>query len=260
MSTTASLWIAQPRPNPDAPARLFCFPYAGGAPHIFRNWSESLPSFVDVCAVQLPGRGNRLREQPYTNLKTLVRDAVAALSPFMDRPFAFFGHSMGALIGFEVARVLRDNRTRQPEILIFSGARAPQVERTDRKTYDLPDAEFIEELRRLNGTPAEVLEHPELLELVLPLVRTDFAVTETYEYVDGPPLDRPLVLFGGLEDTEVSREGLELWSRQTTGPFKLMMLPGDHFFVHSEQRTMLSMISLELYDVFDPSVIRQREK
>ena len=242
----SSPWIVQPRPNSNAARRLFCFPYAGGAPHIFRDWPETLPSFIDVCAVQLPGRGNRLREQPYTSLKALAPDAATALSPFMDRPFAFFGHSMGALLGFEVARALRDSGGRQPEILFFSGARAPQLERKDRKTYDLPDTELIEELRRLNGTPAEVLEHPELLELVLPLVRTDFEITETYEYVDGPPLDLPLVVFGGLEDSEVGRQSLEAWSRQTTSSFKLVMLPGDHFFLHSQQHTMLTRISREL--------------
>lgn len=242
----SSPWIVQPRPNPNAATRLFCFPYAGGVPHTFRNWPEGLPSFVDLCAVQLPGRGNRLREQSYTSLKALMPDAATALSPYMDRPFAFFGHSMGALVGFEVARLLRDSGARQPEILFFSGARAPQLERTDRRTYDLPDAEFIEELRRLNGTPAEVLEHPELLQLVLPLVRADFAITQTYEYVDRPPLNRPLVVFGGLEDSEVGRESLEPWVEQTTGSFKLVMLPGDHFFLHSEQRTMLTGISREL--------------
>lgn len=241
-----SPWIVQPRPNPNATIRLFCFPYAGGAAHIFRDWPEYLPPFVDVCAVQLPGRGNRLREQPYTRLKALVPDAAAALRLFMDRPFAFFGHSMGALIGFEVARVLRDSGMPQPESLFFSGARAPQLKRNDPKTYDLPDEELIEELRRLNGTPAEVLEHEELLQLVLPLVRTDFEITETYEYIDGPPLDRPLIVFGGLADSEVGREKLEPWSQQTTGPFKLIMLPGDHFFLHSQQRMMLTSMSRDL--------------
>lgn len=243
---TSSPWVVLPRPNPNASVRLFCFPYAGGTPHTFRRWPEGLPSFVEVCAVQLPGRGNRLREPSYTSLKAMVSDATTALSPFMDRPFAFFGHSMGALVGFELARVLRDGGARQPEMLFFSGSRAPQLERTDRKTYDLPDPELIEELRRLNGTPAEVLDHPELLQIVLPLVRADFAVTQTYEYVEGAPLDRPLLVFGGLGDVEVGRETLEAWGSQTTGPFKITMLPGDHFFLHSEQATMLTRITREL--------------
>jgi medium-chain acyl-[acyl-carrier-protein] hydrolase len=242
----SSPWIVQPRPNPNATLRLFCFPYAGGTPHVFRTWPEGLPSFVDVCGVQLPGRGTRLREQSYTRIKALVPDAAAALSSFMDRPFAFFGHSMGAFVGFELARVLRDSGARQPEILFFSGARAPQLRRRDTKTYNLPDDEFIEELRRLNGTPAEVLEHPELLQLVMPLVRTDFEMTDTYEYVDGPPLKCPLIVFGGMEDSEVGRERLEPWSQQTTGPFTLIMLPGDHFFLHSQQRVMLTRISRDL--------------
>lgn len=249
VSRISSPWIVQPRPNSNAVMRLFCFPYAGGAPHIYRDWPDKLPSFIEVCAVQLPGRGNRLREQSYTSFKTLVPDAATALRPFMDRPFAFFGHSMGALAAFEVARVLRDSGNRQPEILFVSGSRAPQLPRKGTKTHDLPDDEFIAELRRLNGTPDEVLDHPELLEIVLPLVRTDFAVTESYEYVEQPPLNCPLIVFGGLADTEVGRERLEPWSRQTTDRFKLVMLPGDHFFLHSQQRTMLTMISRELQDV-----------
>ena len=243
LSPISSPWIVQPRPRPNAAMRLFCFPYAGGAPHIFRDWPANLPSFIDVCAVQLPGRGNRLRERSYTSFKDLVPDAAIALRPFFDRPFAFFGHSMGALAAFEVARVLRDSGSRQPEILFVSGSRAPQLPRKGMKTYDLPDDEFIEELRRLNGTPAEVLEHPELLQILLPLVRTDFAVTESYEYVEQPPLNCPLVVFGGLADNEVRRERLEPWREQTTGPFKHVMFPGDHFYLHSQQRTMLTTIS-----------------
>src|SRR5690349_11525411 len=249
VSRITSPWIVQPKPNPNAAMRLFCFPYAGGAPHIYRDWPDNLPPFIEVCAVQLPGRGNRLREQSYTSFKTLVPDAATALRPLMDRPFAFFGHSMGALAAFEVARVLRDCGNRQPEILFVSGSRAPQLPREGMKTHDLPDDEFIEELRRLNGTPEEVLDHPELLEIVLPLVRTDFAVTESYEYVEQPPLNRPLIVFGGLADTEVGRERLEPWSRQTSDRFKLVMLPGDHFFLHSQQRTMLNMIARELQEL-----------
>jgi medium-chain acyl-[acyl-carrier-protein] hydrolase len=115
-----------------------------------------------------------------------------------------------------------------------------------RKTYDLPEPEFIEELRRLNGTPAEVLEHPELMELVLPLLRTDFALTQNYEYEEGPPLNCSIVAFGGTQDKEVSRVSLEAWRAQTTELFKLYMYPGDHFFLHSSQPRLLEVISREL--------------
>src|ERR1043166_3549047 len=160
----SSPWIVQSKPNPHGTIRLFCFPYAGGAPHVFHEWPDLLPSFVDVCAIQLPGRGTRLREQPYTRLKALVPDVVTALRSFIDRPFALFGHSMGALIAFEVARVLRDRGGPEPEILFVSGARGPQLKRNDTNTYELTDVELIQRLRRLNGTPAGVLEHEELLQ------------------------------------------------------------------------------------------------
>jgi medium-chain acyl-[acyl-carrier-protein] hydrolase len=202
---------------------------------------------VEVCPVQLPGHESRLREPAFDRLGSLVDALVPELLPLLDRPFAFFGHSMGAMIGFETARRLRARKVVGLQHMFVSGRRAPQLPpKGERRTYDLPEAEFIEELGRLNGTPREVLEHPELLELVLPILRADFAICQTYAYTPGEPLNIPITALGGLEDQDVSRTSLEGWREQTSGPFTLHMLPGDHFFVHSERARICRRLSDEL--------------
>ena len=225
--------------------RLFCFPYAGGGDSIFRSWQKGLPETIEVCPVQLPGRGSRITEPPFTELSPLVRGAGRALAPHLNKPFAFFGHSMGALVGFELARHLRRDCGPQPVRLFVSGRCGPQALR-DPFTGDLPDSEFPEMLRRYNGTPKEVLENPELMKLVLPAVRADFAVCKSYVYTPEPPFSFPVTAFGGLEDRSVSRDCIEGWREHTTGPFVLRMLPGDHFFLNTSRSLLLEAISKEL--------------
>jgi medium-chain acyl-[acyl-carrier-protein] hydrolase len=181
----------------------------------------------------------------------LVAAAAPALLPFMDRPFAFYGHSMGALIGYELARRLREEGRPGPSHLFVSGCRAPQLEDTRDPTYDLPDAEFIEELRRLGGTPAEVLDNAELLHLMLPLLRADFTLVQTYRYAEGPPLVCPLTAVGGLEDEEVTPEHLAPWRELTSGASSLHMLPGDHFFLHTSQALLLEIVARQLANLGD---------
>jgi medium-chain acyl-[acyl-carrier-protein] hydrolase len=243
---TTPAWFIFPRPDPRAKLRLFCFPYAGGGTLIYRNWPGSLPAGVEVCSAQLPGRGARIQEAPFTSLAELVEVISAVIVPRLDKPFAFFGHSMGAMISFELARRLKENSLPQPVHLFVSGRRAPQTYRRDRLTHNLPESEFIEEVRRLNGTPHEVLAHPELMQLMMPLLRGDFSVVETYEYSPGPPLGCPITTYGGLEDREVSREDLLGWREQTTSSFQLRMLPGDHFFLNTARALLLRMISRQL--------------
>lgn len=248
MADTNTPWLAFYKRNPPAKLRLFCLPYAGGSAAIYNNWFESLPPQVEVCPVQLPGRGSRIPEKPFTRMETLVAEMVSALRPLFNKPFAFFGHSMGAAISFEVTRLLRREDARQPVHLFISGNGAPQLRTQQTHTYNLPEAEFIEELRRLKGTPAEVLEHPELMKVIMPLLRADFELIETYVAADEPPLDVPMTVYGGMRDVDIPREALEAWSAQTTGPFACRMLPGDHFYLTSNQRLLLlSLLAKELY-------------
>ncbi|HEX8146865.1 MAG TPA: alpha/beta fold hydrolase [Pyrinomonadaceae bacterium] len=239
-------WLVSYGSTPRAHLRLFCFPYAGGAANIFHQWPRLLPEGVQVCAVQPPGRGTRLAERPFTSIGELVAAAAPALLPYMNVPFAFYGHSMGALVGYELARRLREEGRPEPLHLFVSGCGAPQLDYPPDITYDLPEPEFVEELRRLKGTPAEVLEHEELLRLMLPLLRADFAAVQTYRYSEGPPLGCGLTAVGGLEDEEVAREQLAPWREMTSGTFSLHMLPGDHFFLHSSQAMLLKIVARQL--------------
>jgi medium-chain acyl-[acyl-carrier-protein] hydrolase len=166
----------------------------------------------------------------------------------MDRPFAFFGHSMGALVSFELARLLRREHATLPHALFVSGRRPPQLP-MEPPTYDLPEDEFVEELRRMGGTPEEVLRHPELLNLLLPTLRSDFELSQTYSYTEAPPFTFPITAFGGLNDQFVPREDLDQWREQTSGSFQLRMFPGDHFFLHSSQALLLQMLSRDLVQV-----------
>jgi medium-chain acyl-[acyl-carrier-protein] hydrolase len=249
MTATPNLkfWIAPPQPNPDAYLRLFCFPYAGGSALTFRTWPDRLPTTVEVCPVELPGRGTRLPEPPFTRLSSLVATIARALLPYLDKPFAFFGHSMGALVSFELTRLLRREYGLSPVHLFVSSRRAPHVQDPNPLIHALPEPEFLEELRRLNGTPEAVLESAELMQLLLPTLRADFAVIETYAYTAESPLNCPITAFGGLQDRELSYENLEAWREQTQASFSLNMLRGDHFFLHSAQPSLLQFLSQELH-------------
>ena len=241
-----STWLTFPAPRPSARVRLFCFPYAGSGSLVYRGWPKHLPETIEVGVARLPGRESRLSEAPYRRLTQIVEDLAPALSPHLDKPYVFFGHSMGAMIGFELARELRRLKAPGPSHLFVSGRPAPQLRGRTPHNYQLPDPELIEELKRLNGTPPEVFSHPELLELMLPIIRADFEVVQTYAYRPEPPLACPITAFGGVEDAEVSRDELEAWRSQTTGAFRRLMLPGDHFFIHSEQFSILRQIWSEL--------------
>jgi len=246
-STTAAAfepWISCRQLGPKTRLRLFCFPYAGAGALIFRTWSDGLPADVEVCPVQLPGRGTRLMERPFTQLSPLIEALAQALVPFLDKPFAFFGHSLGALVSFELARRVRRQYGVHPLRLFVSAGRAPQIPHRGPRIHTLPDKEFLMELRRLNGTPSELLGHEELMEIMLTVLRADFALYETYLYSTEPPLNCPITAFGGLQDHRVSDSDLEAWSAQTSVSFSKRMFPGDHFFL--KQPLLLRVLSQEL--------------
>ena len=230
-AATVDPWILFRKPDTRSRLRLFCFPYAGAGAVIYRAWSEALPADVEVCPVQLPGRGTRLMERPFTRMSELVEALAPALAPLLDKPFAFFGHSLGALISFELARRIRGQYGMHPVRLFVSAGRAPQIPHCDSPIHSLPEKEFMGELRRLNGTPTELLDHEELMQIMLPLLRADFEMYETYLYSTEPPLNCPISAFGGRSDHRVGNRDLEAWQAQTTRSFSLRIFPGDHFFL-----------------------------
>ena len=176
----------------------------------------------------------------------MVENLAQVLSLYSDVPFAFFGHSMGALIGFELARQLSRNNSPGPIRLFASSHPAPQLQVLHPRLHTLSDAAFIDALRRLKGTPEELLQNSELMQLVLPTLRADFALCETYVYSREEPIDCPISTFAGLQENNLSRYELEAWRSQTQGDFKLQMFPGDHFFLKSAQRLLLTAIVNDL--------------
>jgi len=228
--------------------RLFCFPYAGGsALAIYRSWSESLPASTELIPVQLPGRGERAAEAPISRLADLIPQLAKELSPFGEVPFAFYGHSMGALIAFELARYLEKSGTSRVSHLFASSCAAPCLARTEPPLHQLPDAALLCRLNRLQGTPPEVLAHPELMKNALALFRADLALCETYLYAPGERLDCPISVFGGLQDPIVTLSSLERWRDMTGGEFRLNMFEGNHFFIKQARLSLLEIVSSRLF-------------
>lgn len=242
----SSVWFVRPSPQPQARLRLFCFPYAGGSAQSYHDWQRRLPQDVELCAAQLPGRGRRIREAPLPSIAANVEQLASDIVPLLDVPFAFFGHSMGALLAFELARRLRDDAAPTPALLFASGCAAPHLPRRTREMHALPDQELIAELQRLNGTPPEVLEHPELMQMLMGFLRADFEAVETYRYSPGPPLTCPISALGGLRDPDVRRAELEAWRDHTAGDCAVRMFDGDHFFTHQVEPLLLEVIAWEL--------------
>jgi medium-chain acyl-[acyl-carrier-protein] hydrolase len=239
-------WLVCPRPDPRAALRLFCFSHAGGGTAAYRRWADVLPAGVEVCLVQMPGRESRFREPPYTSMASLVRAVAGALAPHLGRPFALYGHSLGSLVAFELARELRRRAAPGPVHLFVSGRGAPQVRSGRAPIHQLPDAAFLEELRQLGGTPREVLDNDALMQVFLPVLRADYTIAETYACTPEPPLDCPLSAFGGLDDTAWPAASLEGWREQTRAAFRLRMFPGGHFFTRTSEPHFLAALAEEL--------------
>jgi len=245
-SSPIGRWLVRRGSPALARLRLFCFAHAGGAASTFRDWPAELPPAIDVCAIQLPGREGRIAEEPLTSLAATVPAVAGAIRPLLDVPFAFFGHSMGGLIAFELARELRRTGAPQPSHLLVSGRRAPTVPTRKADIHALPTPEFLRAIRDYDGTPAEVFENEQLLELILPVLRADLTLTETYTYQPGPPLGMPVSAFYGREDPTVTAADADAWRHQTTGAFRIHELPGGHFFLQTAQQQLLLAISEDL--------------
>jgi medium-chain acyl-[acyl-carrier-protein] hydrolase len=251
-------WITFPKPNPAARLRLFCFPYAGGGASIYRTWANTLPPEIEVYPVQPPGRETRLRDQAFTRFPPLIESLTKAIEPHLNMPFVFFGHSMGALTCFELTRQLRRQGRPLPLHLFASGHRAPQIAHDEDPIYHLPEEEFIQEVRSLNGTPDQVLQNEELMRLMLPLLRADFELCNTYAHDQEEPLPCPITAYGGLQDPDITRENLAAWGEQTSGQFTLRMFPGDHFYLHSSRALLLQTLAQDLMQVLRRLPVRQQ--
>jgi len=239
-------WVNFAGPSSGPRLRLFCFPYAGGGTSVYRSWRGQLPDRVELGLIQLPGRETRLAEPAFRRMPDLLGPLLQGLRPHLDVPYAFVGHSMGTLIAFEAARRIRALGLPGPRRLFMMGHRAPSEPYPREPLHGLPDARLAAELTRLGGTPREILENAELMELLLPMMRCDLELDETYEYLPQPPLGSGISVYGGLQDDDVPRNVLETWKQETSGPFLLRMFPGNHFFIHTATREVLEALSAEL--------------
>jgi medium-chain acyl-[acyl-carrier-protein] hydrolase len=210
---------------------------------VFRTWPKKLPPTIEVCPIEIPGRGKQMKLPPYTKMQPLVEEIAKNLIPFLDKPFAIFGHSMGGLVSFELARLLRSDYNLTPLHLFISARNAPQVTPTRRKIYNLPDDEFWQEICSFNGTPDEVINNPDIIELFLPIIRADFTVLDTYIYQSQPAFDFPISVFGGLQDPAFADYELEAWQEHTNAGFSLHKFDGGHFFIRDYEKELLETIS-----------------
>ena len=244
MSAVAGSWLVRARPRSRPRLRLFCVPHAGVGPSAYRQWIDSLPADIEVALVHLPGRESRLREAPYTQIEPLVNAAVTALRPYLDIPYAMFGHSMGALVAFELARRFEEDGQGAPRHLFVSGRRAPQMPPRRPPIAHLPDDQFVREIcSRYNGIPDEVLRHPDLLALLLPGLRADLTLVEGYVHRAGSPLPCPIVAMGGSADAEATEAELVGWRHQTTAALSVRMFPGGHFYLQTAHEELMRIVT-----------------
>ncbi|MEU0219699.1 alpha/beta fold hydrolase [Streptomyces sp. NPDC006265] len=241
-------WIHRlSRTNPPGRIRLFCFPYAGGGASTFRGWAELLPDEIDVHAVQPPGREDRLFEDPVDTLQATLDAVVPELLEHSKEPFALFGHSLGAIVCWEAARVLREEHDVEPMHMFLSGCRAlPAVHDGRRDLHTLPEAELIEELRLMNGTPEEILRNADFMRMLLPTVRADYAMLSRYSFLPCKSPGAPVTVFGGANDPGVGMHHLQQWSELVEGELDSVVLPGDHFFLHASRQPLLAEMAKRL--------------
>jgi malonyl CoA-acyl carrier protein transacylase len=237
-----SPWFPSLNPQSTAQGRLFCFPHAGAGAAAYQSWPSLFPPEIEICPIQLPGRETRLNETAFTRLQPLIVSLTEAIAPYLDRPFAFFGHSFGALLAFELTRHFRRQGLPQPFHLFLSARRAPQLPDHEAPIHNLSEDRFFEALKRWRGIPPSVLQDRDFTRLYQAPLRADFAALETYFYPKDKPVDCRISCFGGIDDTTVKQIELEAWQEQTSQKINLKLFAGDHFFLENQQQEISSII------------------
>ncbi|MBM7776032.1 pyochelin biosynthetic protein PchC [Actinokineospora baliensis] len=228
--------VARPR------LRLLCLPHAGGTAHAYRTWPTELPDDVAVLAVQYPGRQDRLAEPPATRIEDLVNPIADALAPYAGEPLVVFGHSMGASVGYELTVELERRHGPVVDLLVASGSIAPH-HRDPHQAHTLPDAELLADVKRVNGSFAPLLEAPDLVELLLPTIRADYRLSQTYLRPQALAVQASLLALGGADDPDVSHNDLLSWSAVTAGTFTAQSLPGGHFYLAEHEQATLRALA-----------------
>ena len=241
MSDGSASWFSCFTPRPDATLRLFGFPHGGGGPQAFREWSRHLPEHIELYALSLPGRGSRLHEPLMTSIDDLMPHLLRVLPDLLDKPFVFFGHSMGAIVAFELTRQLQQEGFPLPLRLFVSAHKAPHMAHGDAPMHRLPDAELVTLLRRLGLVPDAALDSPELMNLILPPLKADYQLSETYCGAARARLSVPITAMGGRHDTLAAASDLQHWS-DCANTFALHLFDGDHFYTQACQDDVLQTL------------------
>jgi medium-chain acyl-[acyl-carrier-protein] hydrolase len=246
-------WVVYPKPRPDAKLRLFCFPYAGVGASAFRGWADHADPTIEVCPIQTPGRENRLREQSISSMTELVPRVVEAVCPLLDVPYALYGHSLGARVALETARAVRKAGLRGPAHLFVGACGAPQLGWHHPSMRELTDRELLTEIHnRYGGTPSQIIEDPELWPFVVPALRADVTVLETYRYQPEPALTCPITAFYGIRDGMVTSASVGEWRHQTVGAFRCEEIDGNHFFTQPARQRLLEAIATVVEPLKNP--------
>lgn len=240
--TSANKWLLQGTTQQAVHLRLFCFPHAGGNANNYIHWQNSLSPGIQLCVLQLPGRGSRIQDAALDSMDDLVAAIVEGISPYLDKPFAFFGHSMGAIVAYEVSQRLRALNKAMPRQLLVSSCRGPGIPRPYADIHALPFDELLASLGELNGTPTEALANRELMTMMEPSIRADFKIIETRVYTEQAPLNLPITALGGKQDPSVSAQDLQAWRQHTDSGFWLKLFDGDHFYHVSSEQALLRQI------------------
>lgn len=239
----ANRWIAYRQPRPEAQIRLFCLPYSGAGASVYRLWGQELPDLIDVCPIQLPGREHRFREKSFTRVGPLASALCAALDREFNVPFAVFGYSVGAAVAYELAVQLRRRGHAGPVELLLAARPPPHIEDDSPRLHRLPDRALCEKLREFGSAAAEMLAMPELLATLLPVIRADIELNETYRTSGEPVLDCPITVFGGSQDRRAKGCDLAAWGELTRGPCRVKLFPGGHFFLHESRESLIAAVA-----------------
>ena len=216
-------------------SRMYCFPYAGGGISTYAEWGKYFGKHIDICPIQLPGRGALILERPLCTIAEIIGFIMDQITFDENIPFFFMGHSMGSLIAYELCHHLRENGLFMPKGLIASAFNAPRHKKEAPLLHRSSDSELIESLMKYNGTPVEILDNMELMEFILPTIRADFAAVETYEYTFRQKLDIPILVLAGAQDPYTSDQKLRGWHDETNGKVSVRYFDGDHFFINSNR-------------------------
>ncbi|OEE65941.1 hypothetical protein A1OO_09025 [Enterovibrio norvegicus FF-33] len=250
-------WFVIPAPNAQAKMRLFCFPYAGGNAATFQAWTQVLPTFVELVIVQPPGRASRLLEPAINNMHEMTTELLKFSKDITSLPYVLLGHSLGSRVAYQLAVELIEQHYPSPIHFIASGSRAPHTVKTSERICDLPDKLFLDKIAAMNGTPKEVMMNKELMELLLPMLKADFSISDNYQ-ASQSPLPCDITALAGTDDEQVSEKQLVAWAELTSTEFKSMHFHGGHFFIDTCASQVTDAISSLLHLLVSEKSVTQQ--